>query len=49
MAAPQRVILPPYGYKPGRPPNPVRWVCDRGHMHPSRMTAMKCNSKHHAK
>jgi hypothetical protein len=45
MAAPTKYVMPPYGYKPGRPPNPVRWLCDAGHVHPSRRAAVKCNQK----
>jgi len=47
MAAPKRVKMPD---KDGRPiPNPIRWICDRGHVHPSRMAAVKCNMKHRRK
>jgi hypothetical protein len=46
MAAPRRYLMPKYDSKPGRPPNPVRWLCDRGHIHPSRRAAVKCNVKH---
>ncbi len=28
-----------------RVPNPVRYVCSRGHVHPSRKAAVKCNQK----
>lgn len=27
-------------------PNPVRYVCDRGHLHPSHRAAVHCNIKH---
>jgi hypothetical protein len=31
----------------GRPiPNPIRFICDSGHVHPSRKAAVKCNVKH---
>jgi hypothetical protein len=44
MAAPRRIVMPP---KDGRPiPNPIRWACDHGHVHPSRLAAVKCNRKH---
>lgn len=44
MAAPKPYRMPP---KDGREiPNPNRWVCDVGHIHPSRVRAVKCNVKH---
>lgn len=43
MAAPTRIVMP---RKAGRTiPNPVRWGCDQGHIHPSRVAAVKCNQK----
>jgi hypothetical protein len=48
MAAPKRVVMP---REPGRPPipNPIRWSCDQGHIHPSRQHAIVCNRRHRDK
>lgn len=29
-------------------PNPWRYICDHGHIHPSFMHAVKCNKRHRA-
>jgi hypothetical protein len=40
--APRRVHMPRLAN--GQPcPNPIRWVCTQGHIHPSRQAAIKCN------
>lgn len=42
MARPTKVEMP--NLNDGRPcPNPIRWVCDLGHVHPSFAKATKCN------
>lgn len=35
-------ILMPKRHDGKRPPNPVRWACGYGHVHPSRRHAAKC-------
>ena len=45
MAAPTRVVMP-RRHDGTTIPNPVRWICDRGHIHPSHRAAVKCNHKH---
>lgn len=44
MAAPTRVTMPRRD-DGSQVPNPVRWMCDRGHIHPSRTAAVKCNQR----
>ncbi len=44
MSAPRMVRMP--HLDSGMPcPNPIRWTCDQGHIHPSRSAAVKCNSR----
>jgi hypothetical protein len=45
MAAPTKIVMPRRD-NGSQVPNPVRWMCDQGHIHPSRPAAIKCNAKH---
>lgn len=44
MAAPTKVMMP-RRYDGRQVPNPIRWMCDQGHVHPSFMRAVACNKK----
>jgi hypothetical protein len=39
----QRIEMPEKNGR--RIPNPYRYLCDQGHLHPSRVRAVKCNEK----
>lgn len=48
MATPTRVKMP--RTDSGTPvPNPIRWMCDQGHVHPSFQHAVKCNRRNRSK
>jgi hypothetical protein len=40
----QKVTMPKR-FDGKRPPNPVRYLCNAGHLHPSRHSAFKCNNR----
>lgn len=43
-----RIVMP--RRDDGRPiPNPVRYICDQGHTHPSRRHAVRCNQRNRPK